>query len=186
MGFRSHGLTPIGRGYDTWLGYYHMEEDYFTHNFTHSSCGEFLDFSNSSAEEGINRPLTDQDGVYSAFVFAAEAQRLMRRHVSAYRGRPLYMYLPFQSVHGPDEVPDSYIELYNKSGSPHYIATAGRRTHQGMVTALDEAVGNLTATFKDTGLYDNSLIWFSSDNVRWPDPTTCGCACVLALANKVF
>lgn len=33
-----------------------------------------------------------------------------------------------------------------------------------MVTALDDAVGNLTATFRETGLYNNSLIWFSSDN----------------------
>jgi|EP01047_Picozoa_sp_COSAG01_P041775 arylsulfatase B len=72
----------------------------------------------------------------------------------------------FQSVHGPEEVPDSFKELYSHNGSAHFIATESRRTHQGMVTALDEAVGNLTATFKETGLYTNSLIWFSSDNVR--------------------
>eukprot|EP01047_Picozoa_sp_COSAG01_P039217 COSAG01_NODE_3226_length_6384_cov_10.417979_11_plen_173_part_00 len=101
---------------------------------------------------------------YSAFVFAAEAQRLMRQHVRAHASRPFFAYLPFQSVHGPEEVPDRFAELYNRSGSPHYIATQSRRTHQGMVTALDEAVGNLTATFKETGLYNNSLIWFSSDN----------------------
>jgi arylsulfatase A-like enzyme len=33
-----------------------------------------------------------------------------------------------------------------------------------MVTALDEAIGNLTTTFKELGLYENSVIWFSSDN----------------------
>ena len=78
--------------------------------------------------------------------------------------RPWFLYLPFQSVHGPEEVPESFKELYNQSGSEHYIATESRRTHQGMVTALDEAVGNLTDTFKETGLYNHSLIWFSSDN----------------------
>ena len=172
MGFRSHGLTAIGRGYDTWLGYYHMAEDYFTHKqnvkLSGDCCpgcaGEYLDFSNSSAEDEVNHPLTDKGGVYSAYVFAAEAQRLMRRHVSVYAGRPFFAYLPFQSVHGPEEVPESFKELYNQSGSEHYIATESRRTHQGMVTALDEAVGNLTDTFKETGLYNHSLIWFSSDN----------------------
>ena len=94
-------------------------------------------------------------------------------------------YLPFQSVHGPYEAPMSFVELYNKT-----IVTANRRIHQGMVTALDQArlellspraccassfsnwfmaaldqaVGNITATFDETGLYANSLIWFSSDN----------------------
>jgi hypothetical protein len=72
MGFRSHGLTAIGRGYDTWLGYYHMAEDYFTHKqnvkLSGGCCpgcaGEYLDFSNASVEEGVNHPLTDQGGVY--------------------------------------------------------------------------------------------------------------------------
>jgi hypothetical protein len=31
-----------------------MEEDYFTHMFSADSCGTFLDFSNSSAEDGIS------------------------------------------------------------------------------------------------------------------------------------
>ena len=31
MGFRSESLNPTRRGYDTFLGYYHMGEDYFTH-----------------------------------------------------------------------------------------------------------------------------------------------------------
>ena len=34
----------------------------------------------------------------------------------------------------------------------------------GMVTALDDLVGNLTAKLIETGLYDNTVIVFSSDN----------------------
>ena len=60
---------------------------------------------------------------------------------------------------GPYEAPESYVDIYAKT-----ISTQARRVHQGMVTALDDAVGNLTATFRETGLYNNSLIWFSSDN----------------------
>ena len=31
LGFRNESLTPTYRGYDTFLGYYHMGEDYYTH-----------------------------------------------------------------------------------------------------------------------------------------------------------
>lgn len=126
-----------------------MEEDYYNHTFSHTACGAqstFLDFSNSTTER--IEAAYGFKGVYSAYVFAAEAQRLMVRHKEVYSARPFFLYLPFQSVHGPYEAPESFVELYAKT-----ITTEGRRVHQGMVTALDEAVGNVTATFKATGLY---------------------------------
>ena len=33
-----------------------------------------------------------------------------------------------------------------------------------MITALDDVVGNLTQKLKDVGIYDNTIIIFSSDN----------------------
>ena len=34
----------------------------------------------------------------------------------------------------------------------------------GMITALDDVVGNLTQKLKDVGSYENTIIIFSSDN----------------------
>jgi arylsulfatase A-like enzyme len=69
-----------------------------------------------------------------------------------------------QSVHGPQEVPQRFIDLYGQEGTPHFIADHARRTHQGMVTALDEALGNVTASLKATRLWENTFFWFTSDN----------------------
>ena len=33
-----------------------------------------------------------------------------------------------------------------------------------MLTALDEGIGNITATLKSTGMYDNSVMVLSNDN----------------------
>ena len=124
-----------------------MEEDYFTHvqevKLSPGCCdgcaGTYLDLSNSSVETG-NQVLSTQSGVYSAYVFSREAQRLMHAHVKNFASQPVFFYLPFQSVHGPMEVPASYSDLYNGTESPHYIATSGRRTHQVRHTTFIRAL----------------------------------------------
>ena len=39
-----------------------------------------------------------------------------------------------------------------------------RQTYLGMVTAMDDAVGNIIATLRDAGMYEDSVILFFSDN----------------------
>ena len=39
-----------------------------------------------------------------------------------------------------------------------------RRTYAGMVASLDESVGNITKALKRTGMFDNSVIVFTTDN----------------------
>lgn len=47
-------------------------------------------------------------GQYSTHLFAARAQQILMSHDFF---QPLFLYLSFQAVHGPFEVPDSYIEV---------------------------------------------------------------------------
>ena len=43
-----------------------------------------------------------------------------------------------------------------------------KRTYYGMLSAMDELVGNLVSSLKENGLYDNSVIIWSSDNGAFP------------------
>ena len=105
----------------------------------------------------------DAHGTYSTYLIQERAQQIIREHDS---DSPMFMYVPFQAVHGPNEVPDVYRDMYS------HVEDEERRTYLGMVTAMDDAVGNITQTLKDSGLYDNSIILWFSDNggpaAKWP------------------
>ena len=49
-----------------------------------------------------------------------------------------------------------------------------RRALLGMITAMDEIIGNLVNALKNSGMYDNSVIIFSSDNGAAGGPRAAG------------
>ncbi|XP_071100463.1 arylsulfatase B-like [Haliotis cracherodii] len=144
LGFCKWECTPTYRGFDTFFGYYSAAEDYFNH-----SKGAYLDYRDNKL------PAWNYKGVYSAYTFAQKAVDVIHQHNVS---QPLFMYLPYQNVHAPIEVPEKYFNMY-----PNVI-NRGRRTFSGMVSALDEAVGNVTKALKEKGLFENTLILFTTDN----------------------
>lgn len=74
------------------------------------------------------------------------------------RIEPFFMYLALQSVHGPLSVPSNYSNLY-----PH-VDDPVRKTYLGMITAMDEAIGNIIASLDKTNKLDDTIIFFASDN----------------------
>ena len=64
------------------------------------------------------------------------------------------------------QVPDVYRDMYQ------HVKDEDRQSYLGMVTAMDDAVGNITQALVDNGLYDNSVILWFSDNggpaANWP------------------
>lgn len=74
---------------------------------------------------------------------------------SAYK--PLFMYLAWHLVHSPLEVPPLYFD-------PKCEDNKNRQLYHGMVTALDQGVGNVTRALRNNGMLENSLIIFYADN----------------------
>ncbi len=95
-------------------------------------------------------------GTYSTAIYGKAAVGVIQQHDPA---SPLFLYLAFQAVHSPDQVPQSYIDAYNTT-----IPDAKRRTYAGMLSCLDEAVGNVTSALAAKGMLDSTLIVFVADN----------------------
>ncbi|XP_013421296.1 LOW QUALITY PROTEIN: arylsulfatase B-like [Lingula anatina] len=145
LGFCNWNCTPTYRGFDSFFGFYNGQEDYYAHTLGVNA----LDLRDDEKPDRL------EGGIYSAELFAKRAKRIITNHD---KSRPLFMYLPFQNVHAPVQVPHRYSNMYA------HIQDETRRNFSGMVSAMDEAIGNITTALKEAGLYDNTLIAFTSDN----------------------
>lgn len=63
-----------------------------------------------------------------------------------------------QAVHGPLEAPAETVAKFA------HIEDIDRRIYAAMVYKLDEGIGNITKALKASGMYNNSVIIFSTDN----------------------
>ncbi|XP_022099953.1 arylsulfatase B-like isoform X1 [Acanthaster planci] len=156
LGFYKKDCWPTRRGFDTFFGYYTGSEDYFTHR---RGCG-MPGFNCKGFTPGLDlrdqeQPTHNYNGSYSTHIFTEQAQQILENHNSA---KPFFLYLPFQAVHSPLQVPEKYIDPYK------HIADKHRRIYSGMVACMDEAIGNITQTLTHLGLWDNTVLIFSTDN----------------------
>lgn len=132
---------PTNRGFDHQYGQWFGAIDYFTH-----LRDGILDWHRD------DQPSKDEG--YSTHLLAKEACRIIRERNP---GKPLFLYLPFNAVHGPFQVPDSYTKPFDK-------LTGLRKSYAGMVAAMDEAIGQVLAALDEAKIRNNTLIIFSSDN----------------------
>ena len=146
LGMCNWNCTPTYRGFDTFLGYYNGQEDYYKKEVLNGS--DFRD--NKTPISNFN---------YSTYIYADRATTIIANHD---KSKPLFLYLPFQSVHSPVQVPKQYANMYPN------IQNEGRRNYCGMVTALDEAIGKVVASLETNGLMNDTTIIFTADNGGLP------------------
>ena len=148
LGEFDRAYLPTSRGFDHQHGHYFGAIDYFTH--LRDGSHDWYRDDQDVPEEG-----------YSTHLIAKEACRLIAEKDKA---KPLFLYVPFNGVHSPMQVPDSYLQAYpGLSGSRQKLA--------GMLDAVDEAIGQIVDSLEKSGLRENTLIVFSSDN-GGPKPGT--------------
>ncbi|KAK4315305.1 hypothetical protein Pmani_013476 [Petrolisthes manimaculis] len=145
LGFCDWSYTPNHRGFHTFYGFYQGNQDHYTH-----IAGDGYDFHDGDAVAW------EANGNYSSIIYADRAVEIIQEQQN--KQSPFFLYIAFQNVHDPLQVPQEYLDLYPGEVDPD------RRALLGMVSAMDDAVGRVVETLRSTGLADNTLIVFSSDN----------------------
>lgn len=98
------------------------------------------------------------NGTYTGESFSAEAVRVVAQHDATV---PLFMYLALHNTHAPLEAPWPYVAPF-AARWPDDVKR--RATFCGMVSFVDETVGNLTAALKARGMWENTFFVWTTDN----------------------
>lgn len=133
---------PQSRGFDEFFGFLGGAHDYLRAD--DEKWGPIIRGDKPVAS--LDRYLTDAIG--------DEAVAFIERH----RDHPFFAYVAFNAVHAPAMSPPGGEE------SLQHIANPKRRTYAAMTKRLDEAVGRIVAALEATGLRENTLVFFLSDN----------------------
>lgn len=141
LGTFQPAYLPLQRGFDHQYGHYNGAIDYFTHD-------------RDGGHDWHKDDKENRDEGYSTHLLAKESVRLIQERDKT---KPLFLYVPFNAVHGPYQVPESYSNAY-----PDLKGT--RQKYAGMLTAMDEAVGQIAAAIDAAGMRKDTLFIFSSDN----------------------
>lgn len=130
-------------------------------------------------------------GTHSTKTYADACISFLKRQ--QFKSEPFYAYVAFQVPHDPREAPEEFRSLYRDdqmdlpaSFMPKHPFDSGAdrdwdekrikwpraesdiRKHiadyYALITAMDDQIGRIITTLKETGQYDNTLIVFASDN----------------------
>eukprot|EP00494_Astrolonche_serrata_P034183 UN34452 len=112
---------------------------------------------------GYNRT---SDEYYTGYIFSQKAVETIKYHNQT---NPLFMYLALHNTHGPVQVPKPYENMYNFD---NYVL---KNKFFGMVSFVDQVVKNVTDLLKANGMWNNTLLVWTTDNGSPIEGSAVGC-----------
>ncbi|XP_075560071.1 arylsulfatase B-like isoform X2 [Dermacentor variabilis] len=150
LGYCSWSYTPTARGFDSFSGFYLGSQDHYSHT-------AMVDIHTGGFDYRANAtPDWDARSRYSSKLLADDTIKLLADHAG--QERPLFLYVAFQALHAPLQVPPEYKVPCTK------YRNRSRLLLCGMLNALDEAVGRIEKALLHYGYWNNTLLVFTSDN----------------------
>lgn len=143
---KSEGYYPWDRGFD---------EAYYAELYRHKNSFGFLNGEKVEHQKWVSEVVSD---------YAIDFMQKSQQHQ-----QPFFAYVSFLAPHEPWLAPDKFVKPYLEKGARPGIANL-----YGMVTEMDFHIGRLLDYLDKTGLADNTLVIFMSDNGPWWDSSNYG------------
>lgn len=136
---------PLNRGFDYFYGFLGGAHDYFLIDITRPGT-EYLPLNENRGATGMDGYLTD-----------ALTDRAVS-FVQERREEPFFLYLAYNTPHTPLQAPEELVDKYS------HVEDENRRRYLAMVDSLDENVGRVLDALKQADVYDDTVVFFLSDN----------------------
>ena len=147
-------LHPLKRGFNEFFGFLGGGHQYFPEKWTLQNP-EDANGETESYRTKLNRNYTPvEETDYLTDAFSREAVSFVERN----KTKLFFLYLAYNAPHNPLQATEKYLNRFENIKNPK------RRTYAAMVSAVDDGVGNLLDKLKETGVMDNTIIVFLSDN----------------------
>ena len=175
--------TPKGRGYDTSLNYFGHGNWMFSEVEWGGSEKHRNEFPTdpSIVPKGIvdfwdtDQPAHHLNGTgYEEYIFRDRIQLILKNYNHTRTNNPsgtgpLFLNYDSKIAHYPLQAPLEYQEKFS------FIQENNRKMYHAMIHFLDDQLANITDSFKEYGLWDNTLMIVSSDNGRYVKNPLGGC-----------
>eukprot|EP00441_Pelagodinium_beii_P033851 CAMPEP_0197639640 /NCGR_PEP_ID=MMETSP1338-20131121/14202_1 /TAXON_ID=43686 ORGANISM="Pelagodinium beii, Strain RCC1491" /NCGR_SAMPLE_ID=MMETSP1338 /ASSEMBLY_ACC=CAM_ASM_000754 /LENGTH=679 /DNA_ID=CAMNT_0043212397 /DNA_START=62 /DNA_END=2101 /DNA_ORIENTATION=- len=177
--------TPRGRGFDESFMYFQHANDYWNKKTGLQATGEITTCLNSFYDLMIENDtyrgpyrgaaLTDAcknseertPYCYEEKMFEERSLDIISNHNASDEEHPLFLFHAFHLLHSPLQIPNYYYKMINttvvEQGGPEFDSN-NRRLLMAMTKYLDDTVKNLTEALKTKGMWDNTLVVFTTDN----------------------
>ena len=154
---------PMQRGFDEFFGFLRGGHNFFPdepiiifpdRNGIGEDLGEIPEVRAALDHQILRGKEHVAEETYLTDAFAREAVSFIRRH----EAKPFFLYLSFNAVHTPMQATDDRLEKFASVNHPV------RKVYNAMTLAMDEAVGDVLTQLSRSGLEEDTLIFFISDN----------------------
>jgi arylsulfatase A-like enzyme len=142
---------PTRRGFDEFFGTLANTPFFHPTNFVDSRISDDV------------RPVADP-AFYTTDAYAERAVDWLERS----KGRPWFLYLPFNAQHAPLQAPKKYLDRFPG------ITDEKRRIFAAMMSAMDDAVGRVMGKVRALGQEENTIVFYIADNGGPTQSTTSG------------
>ncbi|MGB5221487.1 MAG: sulfatase-like hydrolase/transferase [Polyangiales bacterium] len=159
----SRKQVPLERGFDYQFGFngafsLYTPERNWPHvvNHEHKSFSAQYQWGMGRREEAaiLENGKVVREEQYLTYAFRDR----MKKFIEDHKEEPFFLYAAFSAPHVPFQAPIEYYCQYA------HVEDDNKRVYYSMISALDDAIGEVHQTIKDAGIEDDTLIFLLSDN----------------------
>ncbi|XP_054721641.1 arylsulfatase B-like [Uloborus diversus] len=160
LGYAKKDYTPLSRGFNSFFGFYNEMIDYYDYtNLERQNDQKSSVFYGVDLQDGLET-VKNFRGRYATDVFGQKAVDIIENHNVT---DPLFLYISHLACHAGNEYMPLQAPVETVARNSH-IKDLKRKLFAGVVTSLDDSVGKLVDALNRTGMLQNSIIVFTTDN----------------------